>query len=183
MNILLKELETTDFPVVKNWIDPKIFRIFRSPIDDAQLTRLLTKYQDGIQTDVGKKAIDRGTGNLVGFIHAVLNLENEYAHIQQIVVHPKMRHQGYGASILRSFLDICFQDYDLHRVQLCTDESNEAAILCYKKVGFQVDGLLRDMTKEKGGFLGEYIFSILDYEWIKLTKARSKSNSAESRRS
>jgi RimJ/RimL family protein N-acetyltransferase len=179
MNILLKELKTTDFPIVKNWIDPKIFRIFRSPIDDAQLTRLLTKQQDGIQTDLGKKAIDRSTGDLVGFIHAVINAKNEYAHIQQIVVDPEMRHQGYGTDILRCFLDICFRDYNLHRVQLCTDENNHAAISCYKKVGFQVDGLIRDITKEEGGYLGEYIFSILDHEWIKLTKTGNETDSAE----
>jgi RimJ/RimL family protein N-acetyltransferase len=183
MNILLKELKTTDFPIVKEWIDPKIFRIFTSPIDDAQLTRLLTKHQDGIQTDVGKKAIDGNTGNLVGFIHAVINAKNEYAHVQQIVVHPEMRNQGYGTSILRCFLDICFRDYNLHRVQLCTDENNHAAISCYKKVGFKVDGLVRDITKEEGGYLGEYIFSILDYEWIKLTKTRNKTNSAGTKRS
>jgi RimJ/RimL family protein N-acetyltransferase len=183
MNILLKELKTTDFPIVKKWIDPKIFRIFTAPIDDAQLTRLLTKYQDGIQTDIGKKAIDQSTGNLIGFIHAVINVENEYAHIQQIVVHPGIRHQGYGTGILRSFLDICFRDYNLHRVQLFTDENNHAAISCYKKVGFQVDGLVRDITKEEGGYLSEYIFSILDYEWIKLTKTWNKTNSAKTKRS
>jgi RimJ/RimL family protein N-acetyltransferase len=166
MDILLEELETTDFPIVKKWIDPRIFRIFTSPIDDAQMMRLLTRYRDGIKTDVGKKAIDRSTGNLVGFVHAVINAENQYAHIQQIVVHPEMRGQGYGALILRSFLDICFRDYNLHRVQLCTDENNHAAISCYKKVGFQVDGLVRDITKVEGGYLGEYIFSILDHEWI-----------------
>ena len=88
-----------------------------------------------------------------------------YSHIQQIVVDPLKRNNGYGAKILSLFLDICFNSYSFHRVQLFTDENNMPAISCYKKVGFHIDGLMRDVNKTENRYFGTFIFSILDDEW------------------
>ena len=165
MNIILKELLKEDLPIVKDWIDPAIFRIFKAPIDDAQLSRLLTKNHNGILTDIGKKAIDADSGNCVGFIHAVVNPRDNHIHIQQMVVAPQFRHQGYGTSIMKCFLEVCFKQYKFHRVQLMTEEHNHAAVACYQKVGFHVDGLLRDISKFEGRYISEYMFSILEQEW------------------
>ena len=73
MELALEELATDDFPVVVDWIDPGVFKIFSSPVDDTQLMRLLSASQDDIQTDIGMKAVDRATGNTVGLIHAVID--------------------------------------------------------------------------------------------------------------
>ena len=49
--------------------------------------------------------------------------------------------------------------------QLFTEEDNMQAISCYKKVGFHIDGLMRDINKTNYGYLGTCIFSILCDEW------------------
>jgi RimJ/RimL family protein N-acetyltransferase len=165
MTIHLDELERQDFPKIREWIDPNIFRIFRSPINDQQLERLLSKRENGTPSDIGMRAVDSETDEIVGLIHAVINNKNDYAHIQQIVVDPRLRCRGYGSAILSTFLDICFDSYNFHRVQLFTEEDNKLAIACYKKVGFHIDGLMRDIYKTDNGYLGTYIFSILCDEW------------------
>ena len=165
MTIHLEELERQDFSKIRDWIDPNIFRIFRSPINDQQLERLLSKKENGTPSDIGMRAVDSETDEIVGLIHAVINNKNDYAHIQQVVVDPSLHSRGYGSTILATFLDICFDSYNFHRVQLFTEEDNRQAISCYKKVGFHIDGLMRDINKTNYGYLGTYIFSILCDEW------------------
>lgn len=167
MTINLEELERGDFPKIRDWIDPKVFRIFKSPVDDQQLERILTQKKDGKLSDIGKRIVDLETGEMVGLIHAVVVTENNYAHIQQLVIHPDLRSRGYGAAALTMFLDFCFEKYGFHRIQLFTEEDNQQAISCYKKVGLHVDGLLRDINRIDDAYLGTYVFSILHDEWTR----------------
>ena len=145
MNVVLDELCQDDLSVVKDWIDPSIFRVFKAPIDESQLKGLLTNRQEDVLTDIGLKALDDVSGQCVGFLHAVINARNNHAHLQQLVVASDKR----------------------RRVQLLTHENNIAAIACYKKAGMTVDGLLRDITKCGNQYISEYFFSVLDHEWPK----------------
>lgn len=165
MRLELEPLERSDFSRIQDWIDPAIFHIFTTPVDDEQLEILLSKERHGVPAELGKRIVDRDNGELVGIIHAVLNLEDDLMHIQQIVVDPARRGQGYGQAILKCFIDYCLANFDLHRIQLFTEENNKSAIACYREVGFKVDGILRDHVKTKDGYLSTYIFSILSDEW------------------
>jgi RimJ/RimL family protein N-acetyltransferase len=165
MNLQFEPLERSDFPKIRNWIDPVIFRLFKAPVDDKQLEMLLSKERDGVPAELGRRITDLDNGKLVGVIHAVLDPEDDLMHIRQIVVNPAHRGQGYGQAILKCFIDDCFANYDLHRIQLFTEENNESAIACYRKVGFKVDGILRDCVKNRNGYLNTHIFSILRDEW------------------
>ena len=162
MELELEELTDDDFPTVRDWLDPGVFKIFSSPVDDTQLMRLLSAYRDGLQTDIGMKAVDSDTGDIVGLIHAVINTPGDYIHLQQIVVNPAMRNQGYGTYMIRLFLDTCFCNRETNRIQLFTGEENYAAIACYLKVGFR---------REKDRYQRELVFSIRESDWEKRTGA------------
>jgi len=162
MKLVLEELKTDDFPVIRDWIDPGVFKIFSSPVDDTQLMRLLSAYQDDMQTDIGIKAVDRITGSIAGLVHALINRTGRYIHLQQIVVNTAMRNQGLGAAMTRLFLNVCFQNHAANRVQLLTDIENHAAMSCYHRAGFQ---------RERNSYQGEYLFSIHREKWEELTEA------------
>jgi len=168
MNIKLQPLRREDFPIIRDWIDPNIFRIFKQPIDDFQLETLLTKYgDDGKPVDLGFAAKDIDRGCIVGFIHAVIDWKNELAHIQQIIVGNNAdRKQGIGSFLMRELLKKCFQDLKLHRAQLFVDEDNTAAVNFYYKMGFKTDGLMRDATKHNGKFISWYCMSLLEKEYL-----------------
>ncbi|BCU82363.1 hypothetical protein JIR001_21460 [Polycladomyces abyssicola] len=51
--------------------------------------------------------------------------------------------KGYGTRALRVFVDLLFQRYNLHRIQLDTFDENGRAIRCYEKCGFVREGVLR----------------------------------------
>ncbi len=166
MDIILEELERTDFPIIRDWIDPDVFRIFTAPVDDAQLERLLTRSIGGRINDLGFRAVDRTTGEIVGAAHVVLNWRADLAHVGQIVVGgPERRGQGIGTAIMKMILPICFEEHGLHRVQLFVDEPNVQAIRCYEKAGLQKEGLMREASRRGDEHVSLYSMSILTHEW------------------
>lgn len=164
--IRLEPLQAQDFPPIRPWIDTRIFRIFCEPIDDGQLSRLLTQYENGRPTSLGFRIVRSSDSAFVGLIHATIDWKNNLAHIGQIIVgDPEIRCAGIGAARLIQLLRICFNELGLHRVQLFVDEDNSVAIACYKKVGFKAEGLMRDATKVDDGYVSWYSMSILEEEW------------------
>jgi len=165
VDVTITELTRNDFPLVRPWIDPALFRIFRQPVDDGQLERLLTRGPADRPTDLGYKAVD-SAGKPVALAHAVLDWANELAHVQQIVVGDEhLRRQGVGGALMRHVLAACFGHHGLHRVQLFVDEGNDAARAFYGELGFQTDGLMRDAQKIGDRFVGWYCMSLLRGEW------------------
>jgi RimJ/RimL family protein N-acetyltransferase len=165
MEIRLEPLERTDFPVIRDWIDPRLFRIFEAPIDDAQLERLLPREEQGRPVDLGFKAVQIETGSILGFVHAVIDWKDDLVHIQQIIVSASERRGGIGTRLMDHLLAICFTDLGLHRAQLFVDEDNEPAVAFYRKLGFRTDGLMRDAAKVGSTYKSWYCLSILEDEW------------------
>jgi len=166
VKIVLEALETSDFPVIRDWMDPEVFPIFHHPVDDAQLERLLTKIEGGRPTDLGYRICAGDDREMVGLTHAILNWNNRLAHIGQIVIgDPARRGQGIGCEALRQLLRICFEEHRLHRAQVFVDEDNRPAIRCYQKAGFQIEGLMREARKSADRYISWHSMSILDREW------------------
>ncbi|MCP4633406.1 MAG: hypothetical protein GY855_10815, partial [candidate division Zixibacteria bacterium] len=66
--------------------------MFRSPIDDDQLGRLLTMYADGKPTSLGYRIVRTSDAEVIGLIHAIIDWQNSLAHIGQIIVgDPELR--------------------------------------------------------------------------------------------
>ncbi|MCP4570219.1 MAG: GNAT family N-acetyltransferase [FCB group bacterium] len=164
--IRLDQLESKDFDCIRPWIDPRTFRIFQAPVDNDQLGRLLTVYKDGKPTSLGYRIVRASDSVIIGFIHAVIDWQNNLVHIGQMVIgDPDLRGSGIGTESLRQLLTICFDDLCLHRAQLFVDEDNTGAIACYRKAGFQVEGLMRDASKVGTDYISWHSMSILEEEW------------------
>jgi RimJ/RimL family protein N-acetyltransferase len=164
-DIRLEDLTRADFAFIRPWIDPGTFRIFHAPVDDDQLTALLTVIDEEEPRSLGYRIVRTSDSQVVGLIHATIDWKNRLAHIGQIVVDPDLRGLGIGAASLRSFLIICFDDLCLHRAQLFVDADNAEAISCYRKVGFQVEGLMRDATRVGSEYISWHSMSVLEDEW------------------
>lgn len=89
--------------------------------------------------------------NLIGFTNI---LEEETEVFIGIGVHPKLCNQGYGQKILQLTSTITKQLYSEKQLYLEVRAWNQRAINCYKKAGFQIDGL----PFEQSTSLGQGIF-------------------------
>ncbi|HEY7588854.1 MAG TPA: GNAT family protein [Thermoplasmata archaeon] len=75
------------------------------------------------------------------------------------------RRQGIMTEALSAVLGYGFGAMGLNRVEACTDPRNTASIHLLDKIGFHLDGVLRENTLFRGRFLDDLCFSLLAREW------------------
>ncbi|MFE6135918.1 GNAT family N-acetyltransferase [Bacillus sp. NPDC057893] len=80
----------------------------------------------------------------------------------------KDRGKGYGKEAIHLILKYAFYEMNLHRVGLDVISYNKAAIALYKKMGFQMEGCMREAVQRDGKCFDRIIMGILRDEWIEL---------------
>lgn len=84
-----------------------------------------------------------------------------------IYINPAEQGTGKGKETLNLLMDYGFSEMNLNKIWgECYDNNN--AIELYKKVGFVVEGIIRDSYFHGGKYGNSYIFSILEKEWRKI---------------
>ncbi|MBI3241637.1 MAG: GNAT family N-acetyltransferase [Chloroflexi bacterium] len=73
--------------------------------------------------------------------------------------------KGYGADALRIALHYAFTELNLHRVSLSVFAYNTRAIRAYEKVGFVVEGRMRQLLYRDGERWDEVVMGALKEEW------------------
>ncbi|MDT7789756.1 MAG: hypothetical protein QOF58_8175 [Pseudonocardiales bacterium] len=68
---------------------------------------------------------------------------------------------GYGTDALRTLCRYGFRTLRLHSIELTVVEANERAIRSYQKLGFQVDGRLRQAFHRDGEWHDELLMCVL----------------------
>jgi RimJ/RimL family protein N-acetyltransferase len=72
-----------------------------------------------------------------------------------VVVSPWTRGRGYGAAMIQDALTVAFSEMAVHRVDLGV----------YERLGFQREGVHRDVTLANGQWWSSLTMSLLDHEW------------------
>lgn len=75
---------------------------------------------------------------------------------------------GYGTEAARLMLWLAFERIGLHRVGLTVFSFNERAIRSYQKVGFRIEGRLREAIERDDRRWDEIQMGILREEWLAL---------------
>jgi len=71
-------------------------------------------------------------------------------------------------------LKICFEELNLHRVDLFVYDFNEIAIACYRGTGFVEEGCMRESRKFEDEYWSLIQMSILENEWKALYSSEEK---------
>lgn len=74
----------------------------------------------------------------------------------------EMRGRGYGSLAAKSFVDFGFSFLKLHRISLRLLEDNKAAYQSYLSVGFQKEGVFRDMVFLDGKYRNIVFMAIIN---------------------
>jgi RimJ/RimL family protein N-acetyltransferase len=106
----------------------------------------------------------RGT-ELAGFaILEGVGSANQCIRLRRIAVQDAGR--GVGSRLLRSVLNVCFDDLAAHRVELLVFPENDRAHRVYLKTGFVEEGVVRDLHRnDDGSFRSMRLMSLLRPEW------------------
>ena len=73
--------------------------------------------------------------------------------------------KGFGTAAIAQLLDIGFSTLELHKVWLMVFDTNERAQRTYSRLGFAVEGLLREEYFHQDGWHNMVRMSMLDREW------------------
>jgi RimJ/RimL family protein N-acetyltransferase len=74
---------------------------------------------------------------------------------------PENQGKGYGEMLAKKIINHATKKFNMHRIYLEVFNDNERAIRLYKKVGFKVEGILRDKIFKHNKFHDVMIMSII----------------------
>jgi len=87
-----------------------------------------------------------------------------------IMIDPKHQGYGYASTATRLAIDYAFATLNLHKLYLIVDCINEKAIHVYEKMGFKVEGVLREEYFVNGKFHDVSMMSIFQGEYLQINE-------------
>lgn len=72
---------------------------------------------------------------------------------------------GYATECSRTLIDYCFNKLKFHKVYADTDPDNKASQRVLGKLGFKLEGIIRDKRIVKGKWIDELDYGLLKKEW------------------
>ena len=88
------------------------------------------------------------------------------------IAKPENWSQGFGQETTELMVDYVFDTLNLNRLQLHVYTGNQRAVKIYQKVGFRIEGTLKEAMFHKGGYCDFYVMGILAKEWKKSNKIK-----------
>lgn len=167
--VRLRPITRDDLPVMRRWFDdPETMRFWGQP---APLVR-----EDQFEADLsgrfsrfdaaGYFIIELIDGTAIGRIEFEgLDPIARSAEVMILIGSAEGRGQGYGPEAMRVLLRYLFHQRNLHRVALTVIAWNEQAIRSSEKVGFVVEGRLREDLFFDGCYHDQVVMSILRPEF------------------
>lgn len=74
--------------------------------------------------------------------------------------------KGYGRDAMKILLSFIFLQMNINKVRLTTYSFNERAIICYEKLGFKTEGVLRKEIYSDGKYYDKIAMGILREEFL-----------------
>ena len=75
--------------------------------------------------------------------------------------------QGYASEAYKLLLDYVFKERNINRVQAYVLESNVASLKMHQKVGYKIEGTLRQSLYKNGKYQNQVLLSILKEDYCK----------------
>lgn len=164
--VRLRPLERDDLPSVVRWFNDPATRALlarSSPLSLAEEER----WFDGLLRSTTEVvfAIEETTSStprLIGScgVHRI-DWRNRNAALGIVLGAVQDRGRGFGGEAMAALVRHCVNDLGMYRVELEVISDNVAAIACYERVGFVVEGTRRGALFKDGRFVDLVLMSML----------------------
>jgi ribosomal protein S18 acetylase RimI-like enzyme len=103
-----------------------------------------------------------GAGEIVGWVEAYRTSAQRMAHVAllTIAVAPAWRRHGIGLALMEAIAHWA-RGQRVRKLQLHVRAGNEGAIALYRRLGYQVEGVLRDQVALDDGYEDEWIMALM----------------------
>lgn len=90
---------------------------------------------------------------------------NRHAELAIVIGNKEYWSKGYGTKIMKQLLDWGFNGLNLNRLYLHVFSTNTRAINLYEKLGFKLEGQLREMLFQDGEYVDVLVYGMLRSEY------------------
>jgi RimJ/RimL family protein N-acetyltransferase len=172
--IRFRAIEQEDIPTLVRWInDPEVrqWLSFRYPVSIARTEEMLavmrkkTPHEQLMAIEIQPEP-EISDWIFIGFCgFDDFKLENRSAELGICIGEKEYWSQGFGTRANLLLLKLGFEIINLHRIFLYVFETNQRAIRSYEKIGFTLEGKLRESRYINGRYENVLVMSILKHEW------------------
>jgi RimJ/RimL family protein N-acetyltransferase len=175
--VYLRPLEPEDADLVSRWYDDdRVRRLMGDP--PMSHARRRARYEDAVKGDgaevfrfiICDLTDDGALGRLDVFD---IDRANGSCAFGIALGDPARWGQGLGTDAVNAVVDFAFGELRMERVWLDTDADNARAQAAYRKAGFTVEGRLRHVWFQDGGFTDDIRMAMLRDEWLALPRLKS----------
>jgi len=170
--VRLRPLSLDDLDHVMTWVnDPEIVgnfaafsgKPFTRDAERAYLEKLVSSAADKVFSI--ESASDGRYLGQVG-LHQIHG-PSRVGRLACIVASRSDMGKGHGSAAIRALLDLAFEAEKLHKVWLMCFRENVRAQAIYARIGFQVEGILREEYLHRGVYHDMVRMSLLEREWLR----------------
>jgi len=164
--VYLRRLEEEDLPQCLAWVnDPEIFITMglwgpRTALVQREWFASIANSQTNIVFALCLRKTDEHIGNV-----SVFDVDYRSRNAGLTIIIPASEHQGkaYGEESIRILCIYSFQYLNLHKLYCKTD--NIYAARLYEKLGFTLEGTLREHTYRYGKYVDKFFYGLLSEEF------------------
>lgn len=167
-SVELRSLDQADAPAIAPWFnDPEVTRtILRwrpmSILEEEAFLRRVAENPNELVLGIAAKGNDRLIG--VTGLHEI-DWRSRHASFGIMIGDKNYWGKGHGTEVTRLMVGYAFETLNLNRVGLHVFEYNERGRRAYEKVGFRVEGRLRQEHFREGRYWDTLVMGILREEW------------------
>ena len=134
-------------------------QFFREPSDRKRIARFILEHETSEECAYFAAFVREG--DYVGNVF-LINMNRTHRHAQAgITLKQAAWNHGYAKELMRALVSFAFEDLDLNKVYLQVFTTNEKGLKLWTKVGFTVEGVLRQHYFVNGAFHDMYSMSML----------------------
>jgi len=171
--VVLRHRTAADAPILDSALHNEVETMMRAagaPWRPRSVEEAEARYRKALESEPSDRQVDFAveeiaTGGLAGEAQVWgIDLHNRMAHLGFTLLAP-FRGRGLGTDVIRVLCDYGFRIRGLHRLQIDTLAENEPALRASQKMGFTIEGRVRE-NAWIGHFADEMILGQLADEWF-----------------
>jgi RimJ/RimL family protein N-acetyltransferase len=168
--VRLRAYTKDDLPKAREYLNhPEVAQMMRIGIPFPLRPEDEQKWYDSLdangETHYGFAIESKNDGQYLGGcgVHGI-DAKNHLATLGIFLGHEHIG-KGYGLDAMQVLVAFCFAEINLNKVKLFVFAFNRRGIACYRKVGFKVEGKLRQEVFRGGKYHDTLVMGLLRSEW------------------
>lgn len=174
--VMLREYQSEDFASIRSWVnDAQVTRYlstrFWAPQTTVDTQEFLSRMMQSSHNAFNYVIADAQDGRYIGQLDMFrVDWRLRQGEIGMVIAGAEDRGRGYGTEALELLAAFAFNSLGLERIELEVHMENAAALRCYQKAGFTLEGVKRHAYYNDGRFADLGMMSILREDWLARAK-------------